>query len=72
MLWDELKAANAKFLLTKKLNQDCLENFFGAVRENVAIIITQQLFILYARSKICFFGFRLETLIFHSSKSSGN
>jgi hypothetical protein len=32
MLWDELKAANAKFLLTKKLNQDCLENFFGAVR----------------------------------------
>jgi hypothetical protein len=32
MLWDELKAANAKFLLTKKWNQDCLETFVGAVR----------------------------------------
>ena len=31
-LWDELRAEGFKWLLTHKLNQDCLENFFSAVR----------------------------------------
>ena len=31
-LWAELKEEGCKFLLTRKLNQDCLENFFSAVR----------------------------------------
>ena len=31
-LWAELKEEGCKYLLTRKLNQDCLENFFSAVR----------------------------------------
>ena len=31
-LWAEMKEEGCKYLLTHKLNQDCLENFFSAVR----------------------------------------
>lgn len=33
-LWEELEKSqsNIKFLFTRRLNQDALENFFGAVR----------------------------------------
>lgn len=31
-LWNQLKSKNYKFLLTRHLNQDCLENFYGQVR----------------------------------------
>lgn len=33
-LWHKLhNTANLKFLLTRRLNQDCLENFFGSIRQ---------------------------------------
>lgn len=31
-LWETLKCRNYSFLLTRNLNQDCIENFFGLVR----------------------------------------
>lgn len=31
-LWETLKSKNYSFLLTRNLNQDCLENFFGLIR----------------------------------------
>lgn len=31
-LWEELKEEGFKYLLTSKLNQDCIENFFSGVR----------------------------------------
>ena len=31
-LWAEMKEEGCKFLMTHRLNQDCLENFFSAVR----------------------------------------
>uniref|UniRef100_A0ABD2XIE7 Transposable element P transposase n=1 Tax=Trichogramma kaykai TaxID=54128 RepID=A0ABD2XIE7_9HYME len=33
LLWDRLKAEGVSYLLTSRLNQDKLENFFGFVRE---------------------------------------
>lgn len=32
-LWEIRKGHEMKFLLTKRINQDCLENFFGSVRQ---------------------------------------
>ena len=32
MLWDDLKAEGFKFILTRRLNQDPLENYFGKIR----------------------------------------
>lgn len=32
MLWDTLKASGYKYLFTRNLNQDCIENFFGQIR----------------------------------------
>jgi hypothetical protein len=32
-LWDKLKFYNFPFLQTRRINQDCLENFFGTVRQ---------------------------------------
>lgn len=31
-LWEVLKRKNYKFLFTRNLNQDCLENYFGQIR----------------------------------------
>ncbi|OXU17012.1 hypothetical protein TSAR_013537 [Trichomalopsis sarcophagae] len=31
-LWDQLKAENASYLLTSRLNQDKIKNFFGSMR----------------------------------------
>lgn len=33
ILWEELEKANYKFLATRRLNQDCLENFFVNIRQ---------------------------------------
>lgn len=33
-LWDILKHENFKFILTRRINQDPLENFFGTIRSN--------------------------------------
>lgn len=33
LLWDKLRADGFKYLLTRRLCQDSLENFFGAVRQ---------------------------------------
>lgn len=35
-LWDCLKSKNVTFLFTRRLNQDCLENFFGSIRQQNA------------------------------------
>lgn len=32
-LWDKFNSNKIKFLFTRRLNQDCLENFFGKVRQ---------------------------------------
>lgn len=32
LLWQDLKNENYKFLFTRNLNQDCLENYFGQIR----------------------------------------
>lgn len=32
-LWEELKRVGFKYLMTRRVNQDCLENFFGSVRQ---------------------------------------
>jgi hypothetical protein len=32
-LWNQLKESGLKFLCTRRLNQDCLENFFGQIRQ---------------------------------------
>lgn len=32
-LWDKLKSCNFPFLQTRRINQDCLENFFGTIRQ---------------------------------------
>ena len=32
LLWEDLHAAGVKFLLTNRLNQDCLENLFSVIR----------------------------------------
>jgi len=32
-LWDKLKSCNFPFLQTRRINQDCLENFFGTTRQ---------------------------------------
>lgn len=32
-LWSDLKEENYSFLLTRKINQDCLENFFNKIRQ---------------------------------------
>lgn len=32
-LWDVLKSHGVEFLFTRRIHQDCLENFFGAVRQ---------------------------------------
>ncbi|CAH1284744.1 unnamed protein product [Diabrotica balteata] len=33
LLWEKLKIAGYTFLLTRRLNQDSLENFFGSIRQ---------------------------------------
>lgn len=35
-LWSYLQSKKATFLFTRRLNQDCLENFFGIVRQQNA------------------------------------
>lgn len=32
-LWDTLKSYNFMYVLTRRLNQDCVENFFGSIRQ---------------------------------------
>lgn len=32
-LWETLKSYNFPFLRTRRINQDCVENFFGTVRQ---------------------------------------
>ena len=32
-IWTRLQNANFNFILTRRLNQDCLENFFGSIRQ---------------------------------------
>ena len=32
LLFEDFKQAGSKFLLTRRLNQDCLEHFFGVIR----------------------------------------
>lgn len=32
-LWDTLKSFNFPYLRTRKINQDCVENFFGSIRQ---------------------------------------
>lgn len=32
MLWNDIKSSNVLYLLTRRLNQDCLENLFATVR----------------------------------------
>ena len=42
-LYSELKSENICFLLTSRVNQDALENFFSQVRYMGAVILTQHL-----------------------------
>lgn len=32
-LWEKLKCCNFPYLRTRRINQDCVENFFGSVRQ---------------------------------------
>jgi hypothetical protein len=32
-LWNNLKQEGFKFLYTRRISQDCLENFFGSIRQ---------------------------------------
>lgn len=34
LLWEDLKRLGFEYLLTRRLDQDCLENFFGSVRNS--------------------------------------
>lgn len=33
LLWEDVKHENFKFLLTRRINQDCVENFFSKIRQ---------------------------------------
>ena len=52
-LYSELKSENICFLLTSRVNQDALENFFSQVRYMGAVILTQHLLSLWTDWENC-------------------